>query len=243
MRIISNFKDFYDCSQKFGQDQELLYRRYTQELEVRRKDQGGYETGHPGAHPSSDAERYAGQIHGNWDRAYLGFCGKVYPGITWKESYSTVGNGWASRRVFGFSARVVKDSFEPEELTRKGYVGMTTVEQKIDLLFRSSPAIDDRLFARLKCPVWIKYYDWDNEDRDLRAFVIKDPCLSDTGFMSIVDPITAYQEISMYLGGVLGNPEPQMVQIADKDQLVKKGFDDMSFKTYSPGKKTKRRNK
>src|SRR5688572_9477288 len=52
MRIISNFKDYYDCIQSYGQDDDLVYLRKTEEKIV------------------------AGSITQGY---YIGFCGKIYP--------------------------------------------------------------------------------------------------------------------------------------------------------------------
>lgn len=59
------------------------------------------------------------------------------------------------------------------------------------------------------------------------------PILKDLDFAGVVDPFTAFQEISMFLSGVLGINEPEMIEISDKHKRDAKGFDDKSFKTRS----------
>lgn len=50
--------------------------------------------------------------------------------------------------------------------------------------------------------------------------------LSDVGFQKVMDPFGTYQEIEMFLSGVLGGESPPMAQVQD-DKLMaeKKGFD------------------
>jgi len=61
--------------------------------------------------------------------------------------------------------------------------------------------------------------------------IVVNPCLKDLSFMAAVDPYTAYQEIYMYLDGVLSTrKENEMEKISDVDMRDAKGFDDRSFK-------------
>jgi len=51
------------------------------------------------------------------------------------------------------------------------------------------------------------------------------PCLRDLRFGKIIDPYTAFQEIQMYLSGVLtNNPDPP-VKVSDRSKILGKGFD------------------
>ena len=62
--------------------------------------------------------------------------------------------------------------------------------------------------------------------------------------ISIIDPYQANQEVSMFLSGVLRQPENKMVEITDeKAFLAKHGMGDLSFKQGAPGKKKKQRRK
>lgn len=62
----------------------------------------------------------------------------------------------------------------------------------------------------------------------------KEHCLSRYGFYKALDPYSAMQELSMFIGGVLGNVEPNTVQITDEKTLVAKhGFDKWSFRKKS----------
>jgi len=49
-------------------------------------------------------------------------------------------------------------------------------------------------------------------------------------FFKIVDPFTAFQELSMFIGGIMGGKSPIMIEVADKDRIAKHGFDKFSFR-------------
>jgi len=93
--------------------------------------------------------------------------------------------------------------------------------------------IDHELFFKLNTPVYLI----DGSE------IIINPNLRELNFHKFKDPFTTYQDISMFMGGVLSNTGPKTINIKDKDMLFKKGFDNTSFKTISPGKKFNRRNK
>jgi hypothetical protein len=63
-----------------------------------------------------------------------------------------------------------------------------------------------------------------------RRKIASNPCLNDLEFYRVADPSQAYQEISMYISGVLGQPDPKIVYLTDKEKIQKKGFNKWSFR-------------
>lgn len=62
-------------------------------------------------------------------------------------------------------------------------------------------------------------------DHVVRPWAIDQPTLAAMDFAKAVDPYTAYQEIAMWVGGVLPAPGPEMVEISDdKVKIAKHGF-------------------
>lgn len=60
---------------------------------------------------------------------------------------------------------------------------------------------------------------------------VDDDTLKDVEFGKVLDPVRAFQELSMWVGGVLPRPGPPMVQITDpKVLLAKAGMDKTSFR-------------
>lgn len=54
--------------------------------------------------------------------------------------------------------------------------------------------------------------------------------LKDFEFYRVLDPFRCYQEIAMYVGGVLPKPGKPMVEISDKSKITKHGMDKWSFR-------------
>lgn len=101
----------------------------------------------------------------------------------------------------------------------------------------------DLLHSTVKSPVIVLMRDPDDTRVYVRDYVcIANAELKDLGFASVMDPFTAYQEISSYVSGVLGVESIEPVIISDKSQLIKKGFDEKSFKNRGT-KKPRRKNK
>ena len=60
--------------------------------------------------------------------------------------------------------------------------------------------------------------------------VIHNPRLSDYDFYRAIDPVTAYQELDMYISGVLTSAGKPMVVTEDKYRIQAAGFDKTSFR-------------
>lgn len=67
------------------------------------------------------------------------------------------------------------------------------------------------------------------EDRPIQA---NPPYLKQYGFAKAVDPYTAFQELSMWISGILGGQSPETVHITDDKVLLENhGFDKHSFRS------------
>lgn len=76
-----------------------------------------------------------------------------------------------------------------------------------------------------KCPIII---NMDNEYRNRN--IVLNPCLKNLEFAQIHDPFQAFQRIEMFISGILGADQKELVEIDDIHQRDKKGFNEMSFK-------------
>jgi len=72
--------------------------------------------------------------------------------------------------------------------------------------------------------------------RNNRKFFIN-PVLKDYEFYKIFDSYQAFQEIQMFISGVLGSKEKDIIMIEDKYKIASHGFDKWSFRK-EPEKKT-----
>lgn len=71
---------------------------------------------------------------------------------------------------------------------------------------------------------------------------VQDKPLRSIEFYKAVNAFEAYQEIDMYLSGVLGQANKDTVNISDKDRVAQHGYDEWSFRKM-PGEKKKRSKK
>lgn len=56
------------------------------------------------------------------------------------------------------------------------------------------------------------------------------PCLQDLNFYRVFDFSATFQELSMFISGVLGGQSPKLVEISNADKIHKAGFNKNSFR-------------
>jgi hypothetical protein len=245
MRIISKFVDFYDAVQAMGIDKELIYLREESEIKLQSsKDETKnsdliikinkeFENIFNAVRPLSRYNNIAslrtntiGGVDYNLQLIIIVFCGKVYPAVRvdiFSKSQKVLFNFQEIEEYLLKNKLVIKES-------RRWNSGST--EKILGEIFKfQGKEINYSWFFNIKAPVFVL---------DGQKFIIN-PNLKKYNFVKVKDPYTAFQEIAMFLGGVLGFKAPATINISDKDMMFKKGFDNTSFKTISPGKKFNRR--
>jgi hypothetical protein len=91
---------------------------------------------------------------------------------------------------------------------------------------------DHTIFHQFKVPCFLYNF----------GRLITNPCLKDLQFYKVKDAYQTYQELDMYIGGVLANTQV-IPPMGDLTLINARGFDaKTSFRMTSPGKKYNRRN-
>jgi hypothetical protein len=229
MRIISKFQDYYDCGLAMGQDDEIVY--------VRKREES--------------SKRVTGWYHGRHDRfverVYLiGFCGKIYPLITLTRIVreGTYNNRWNSEEetVFCYSVEDLNECVERFGI-RSGKNSRRYEYSEHSRMAKNFTAnwIKDRKnwWYDYKTPIWVECIR--SGDRTEPSLVIN-PCLKDYKFFRVFDAYTAFQEINMFVGGVLGTAGADTVEIGDEYRLAGHGYNKESFR-MSKGAKPNRKNR
>lgn len=120
-----------------------------------------------------------------------------------------------------------------------GAKGAKTFLKKVDQFFKAygNPKVSDfnDLHFDLDCP--IAYVS--DDTRWSSAHAMTSPCLKDMEFYRVADPFTAFQELSMYISGVMGGRSPGVVDIGNDDRIAKHGFNEWSFRRESVKKPTR----
>jgi hypothetical protein len=219
MKLISKFHDYYDTALGHGVDPNVVYVRKTVELlkETYPEDLADNEKWDKiteiikrfnGQQDLTTFERWftSWSYHRDdmsFTRGYVGFCGKIYPFLLrFKKDSSKVKLYW---------------SFDKLKLNHPRNKDLPKYREHFNRTLE-----DDTIFHELDVPVWAKYNDpFDNGSLK----TILNPCLKDIHFAAVKDPYSAFQELSMYISGVLGGKSPKMVEISDKEMAAKKGHD------------------
>lgn len=218
MRIISPFKDYYDCVQATGQDQNMVYLRTPKETEP----------SYP--FPCFLNYCYSSSHDFRLINHTVGFCGKLYPVIeVIKLGTDTNKFCYTVEDVDAFIEANYKDKEIEAYYSKKWAKNWTNGCQKVKFQrffdeFKGNDPCYDKYFRDNHCPVFLGVYKSNRENT-----VTYNACLKDVEFYRIFDPYMAFQEISMYLGG-MAVPQKEMPEISDKIMSEIKGFDKYSFR-------------
>ena len=227
MRIISQFKDYYDGVTKQGLDGRITFRRISEGLDAR---------GQSGADESLKAVTsmlpVAGGIHGPAGDDFsltpfmVGFCGKLYAGLAVEHR-----QGEETDRACVYSAGQYAAFCErlTEKRTAAPTGNLNRFVKSTDLgaflkKYQADTSVSSELHAgRIVVALYLA-------TRRRTPRIIINPRLEDLEFFRVFDASQAFQEIEMYLGGILAPEEAPTVAIADKDRIQQHGFDRWSFR-------------
>jgi hypothetical protein len=243
MRIYSDFNDYYDGVQAHGQDPACGYIRkeLTTEVNLSVLDI-----------PTRTVQYGIGWSFFSELKYYvLGFCGQLYPFIeygfggsddrtkVYYEPESLIKllskDKWFRSRHSDFNKAWIYKFGDRRHNKFKN----STIES-IEAFFNFYTGAKSETFVNLGVPVF--KIDAEKFTREM-AFarygqnktvrileIVTNPNLKKLDFGKIKDVYSAFQELEMFLSGVLGIQQPELVEIADKDMVVKKGFNDWSFR-------------
>ncbi|MFW6219952.1 MAG: hypothetical protein ACOC33_03855 [bacterium] len=159
------------------------------------------------------------------------FCGKSY--IGWRQ--------YIKKDSYSFDTNYVYDSnYIKKHNVYKGWrMSIDEIYKKIE----NYNPID--IHREFNSPILL--LDLDHERVSFKKYrqyhkLIVNPTLKDYEFYKIFDSFLAFQEIQMYISGVLGNNEKDIIEVDDKHKIDQHGFDNWSFRK-EPGSKKRRKNK
>lgn len=241
MHIIAKNKDYYDgVVGSVGMDKTIVYERETIEitedkemLKEFRHNRNASWYGHNRENHFTNLNYMSTKLDNKKkyddNRFFIvGFCGKLYLG--WK--FSRTVEVWGEN---GMPCEEIRTDFiygydNAKEYLKDDY-WRSNIKDDIKYVMNYDPI---NMFRELKSPVFI--YDGDRSKPRMSDALIINPVLKEWEFYKVVDAFTAFQEISMFLGGVLGIGEKEIVEIEDKYKIGQHGFDKWSFRR-EPSKK------
>jgi len=204
MRVISKFSDFYDCGIAYGVDPKLVYERKTQHLEdcdPKRMDRL------TAAVPIRISSSYFPSKREDIRECivtpcWLSFCGKRYffKRLAAQTTDHKIIYHWIWNQEELYSLHNKYQTRHSWYQRRKNNNTYPVVDDNTQNIAHNSPAVLEIL------------------DRQCITVTV-DPCLKEIGFSKMMDPYTAFQEISMFLAGPLTpwedpdlKPEPDGAQ-------------------------------
>lgn len=222
MRIFSKFRDYYDSALGYGIDPKCIYIRNT--IEKENSSKLFYDVF------NDNPVKYSLRNYFSSTKLFLIlFCGKLYPvyEIELFNSYD-IFYCYSFEDVESITKKVAKkkelDNFYKEKRRvwwDRGGKTQSLAEQFVDFFDKyKGMEVDLNIHFKDKIPVY----------KITKELIVENPNLKEHEFYRVVDPYQAFQELSMFISGILGGNSPEMVEISDQDKIHKAGFDKWSFR-------------
>lgn len=242
MRIISNFRDYYDGCLGYGADPKLVYVRNTEERYYNETDLGPLQR-------ILDMAQTMPAISGdiNLSRGVIVFCGRAYPfwnynGISYysyDKLYKAILNLAAVRGEHNATLGYRSTLNKLNNPVKYGYAAYDLSSATAKRFFlNTSLDVSDDASIFVKAPVFL--IEPFSAHRNWCGYITISPSLKRYNFASQIDPYTTFQEISMYIGNNLAAQMDPDIDISDKLKSESKGFDKWSFRTHPDDTKKKR---
>lgn len=242
MYIIAKKKDYYDgVAGSTGIDKTIVYDRETIELDdntmpnlfARKKGFWGFRYRENPFHELvyHQLKKKYKDVCDEHAHFIVGFCGKLY--IGWKLYRGSLIYPHEVSTTITYDNKYMTTILE-----EKSWHG--NLADSINYI-QTFNAV--QMFRDLKAPVFV--YDGDYErlwlskncynNHNPKFFI--NPLLKDYEFYKVFDSFQAFQEVSMFMGGVLGKGEKEIIEVADKYKIAQHGFDKWSFRKEPETKK------
>lgn len=231
MLINRDFQDYYDSAIGYGVDKKVVYDRQSVEYRASIKSNPSIIDAIDNAVRQLEDQRtrFATNPYGVF---YIGFCGKIYTGLyarvdpktgvppktfSYKEAHTLA-------KAFYWGEK----DFLPGEFDQPRKHAWQRCRAAGGQSLREWYELNAHLLVHEALDVFI--------DHKVVSFVylegllVTNPCLKDYNFQRMIGGVQAFQEISMFISGVLGSPERELVATEDKYIIMSKGFDEHSFR-------------
>lgn len=251
MKLISKFHDYYDSVLSIGRDDSIVYIRHTEDIKLDKSTLDELEK--TLFDPIPERRRYYELKYntdtGTFDPIFFFFCGKIY--LTYRFKLQT--------SEFEENVDMMLHSFEAVEAAIEKYKNAQWTKEESNKGLRhgynKSIYYRQRFFKKHVKEAFDKYNGNTETDFNIKyktpvivltstrnnLKAIANPILREYDFVRLFDPYTAFQEISMYIGGVMGNNEPPMLEVDEKTKISQHGYDKWSFRQMPGDKKRKKK--
>jgi hypothetical protein len=238
MLIISKYRDYYDKIVGVdGIDKTLVFKRNIIEIEDIKADVININYNMPcniGCSLYSEKITKKNPIYTSF---IIGFCGKLYIGykFEWIENIK-------DEEIKKSEILYDKEKIIAKIIKNKNPNRAKKLKQQLEDVYNNIHFKDYyEKFQIQNIPYfYAKKYKSTTNNTYFRILKLN-PILNDYDFFKMFDPFTAFQEISMFLGGVLCINEKETLEIDDKYRMAASGYDKTSFRQSAPGIKKEQR--
>lgn len=231
MKIISKFHDYYDSGMAFGQDDEVTWIRTSTETTA-----DHLSLGIESRDWFRDYELFTKSWKLKAHNEFVAFCGELhqlYIGVVEQRFYPyrdpetlfASSSDELRQKFFSFAKEKEVEYGQNKYYSRPWYQKIEDKhrKQRRDAIAKYLQSDCSDLHRRYDCPVL--RFTKNDEYKQPTVKVELCPKLGVLGFQRVKDAFTAYQDIAMYISGVMGQKQNPMVPIEDKSMVLKKGFD------------------
>lgn len=229
MKIISSFVDYYDNVSHQYRDDSILFLREPRRENIKLDRTSRLPIWH---------ETVISSVRGELNFSVIGFCGHLYPILILniKDAQFKIIDSHYIYDIDTYETIMQKYGFRLPERHRFSWRldSFNAAKKNVSDFFQQEGfgPILKKEFERLRVATFLLTHSSSSNH-----VLTINPLLKTYEFFRIKDPFTAHQELSMYVGGVLNQPEREMVHITDHDKVHKHGFDKWSFRKLPTKKK------
>ena len=220
MRIISKFHDYYDSIQGYGFDPTITFVRKTQEIHKHKLSKDIPDTGLYVYYSDPYGDNFKPDVECYGD---IYFCGKRYRFIQTKRKEKFI-TYYSFESINKYILKYNKKRHIQSYINGFRFSGSQQKALKNYFIFNDNFESNVKLHEEFDSPIFV-VYNTRNEPN-----LVINPSLKDMQFQKVFNPYSTFQEIDMFLSGVMQSPDKNMINISDKDMRDKKGFNNKSFK-------------
>lgn len=231
MLIVSKHRDYYDSAVGLGIDKTIVYERHLKTIEL--PDDILLAT--TINYFEDFTSNYGSRIPKNkYASGYfiIGFCGKLYIGFKFtKENNTNVPNPLYNTKII-YDIEEARKFFDfKKNEHKKWYWSGESNEERLNNFILKIKSIDPiEWFRKFNTPIFVignnnNVVNHNYNSSSLKKVTIN-PILKDYDFAKKFDPYSAFQEIQMFISGVLGtNKDGVDIKMSEKQKVQQYGFD------------------
>ena len=254
MRVIAKTKDYYDSLMETSNEASIVYFRFQSELLInvddyfQKKSTLDFRNWKIQDFIDNTLSVCIDEAVGIYcSLSVVGFCGSFYPCITVRLHQPETPLRPSTKSFYTDNdalSHVNKVLLERKKRALEKFSDNRSIRgHVIEEFFKFDFSKFSGLFTKLKVPVFILNFNdeqnitWSYSSNVCKIKCVLNPTLKDYDFFRKFDVNQTFQEISMYIGGVLGGSSPPMAEIEDKYRIEAHGFDKWSFRRMPEEKK------